>query len=71
MSRGAHFNRNNGLGGGDRRPVIPLGGERKGPFLAIQCFEQRHHDCTGKDTLMGGAPCECPCHARSEPGSQV
>lgn len=31
--------------------------------LSIQCFEQRHKDCTGTDPFFG-FKCECKCHQR-------
>lgn len=65
MSRGAHYNRNSRRSGGDRHQVIPVGGFRETPTLSIQCFEQRHRECDGKDSLFGGSVCECRCHTRS------
>lgn len=66
MSRGAHYNRNSRRSGGDKQLRIHVGGrEVPGPALAIQCFEGRHSECTGVNTLFP-EPCECPCHARVE-----
>lgn len=68
MSRGAHWNRNSRRSGGDRRARIVVGTTSSPqPLVAIQCFEGRHKDCGGVDTLMGGAPCECRCHAKHPP----
>lgn len=63
MSRGAHFNRNNRRSGGERHTRIVVGAPTGQPSVAIQCFEGRHRDCTGVDTLMGGSKCECSCHS--------
>lgn len=67
MRRGANWNDNGRRSGGDRRFRIPVGGSDKPvPKLAIQCFERRHHECSGTDTLFGGK-CECRCHHNLEP----
>jgi hypothetical protein len=67
MSRNAHHNANNRRSGGDRLGRIVVGGEAKkdSPRLAIQCFEQRHHECTGLNTLFG-CNCECSCHSAGD-----
>jgi hypothetical protein len=57
--------------GGGRlpKPVHIRVGEIKrggpGAVLSIQCFEQRHSDCGGRDTLFGHV-CGCDCHATKE-----
>ena len=61
MSKGGYFNVNSRRSGGDRTARINVGGARATPDLSIQCFEQRHTDCTGRDPLFGHK-CECPCH---------
>lgn len=66
MGRGGFWNANSRRSGGDRKMRI-TGTPMPGPSplaLSIQCFEQRHHDCTGIDTLFGGRKCECSCHVK-------
>jgi hypothetical protein len=64
MTRGSHFNRHGRRSGGNRpfKIIISAGTAQKNlPALFIQCFEQRHGDCDGRDTLFN-AVCECACH---------
>lgn len=48
---------------GGYRPVKILVGLKDGPKLAIQCFENRHKECDGENSLFGGK-CECVCHKK-------
>ncbi len=64
MTRGSHFNRHGRRSGGNRpfKIIVHTGpSERYIPALSIQCFERRHTDCEGHDTLFNTV-CECPCH---------
>lgn len=65
MAKGGNWNVQARRSGGDRRFRIEAGGTRTTPDLSIQCFEQRHHDCTGRDPLFGHE-CGCACHAPAD-----
>lgn len=41
------------------RPILT--GNVRSPNVAIQCFESRHADCDGRNTLFG-VQCMCACH---------
>ena len=63
------FNRNARRSGGDPHARITVGESIKGrqPIPSIQCYEGRHTECTGRNTLFPGS-CECRCHTKDRRG---
>jgi hypothetical protein len=67
MSQGSHFNRHGRRSGGNRPIIVNITGPgTELPSLSIQCFERRHGDCEGHNTLFN-CPCDCTCHQKMTP----
>lgn len=66
MTERGFYNRGARRSGGDRHTVIVTGTSNKTEStVAIQCFEGRHDECSGQDTLFGGV-CACRCHTSAK-----
>lgn len=65
-----NWNRAGRKSGGDRPFKLGVGNVSfptvpPDPHLSIQCFERRHGDCHGHDTMFNMA-CGCGCHSATD-----